>query len=238
MLENVPQLMLQYQFMFKLNIFTNIVIASFISSIFNILMALMSAAVFWILHRNQADIPFTITLSWNKRSNSPISVSKKDLDPFSQCGRRKKLAKSLGEIAVVDDKPLEFEILSTKKQTSGCTLFGVFVADQSTNAMSRSDTFSDFMDREQEIKNAVMTAFGLKSDFGRYFAFRVSIARSTHTSRAERAKLAVDTLRDFKVPKGMVSAVRKHINAILDETEQKEEVDDEGDVGTIGGTTV
>merc|ERR550532_3014726 len=41
--ENIPQLCLQYYFMFKLNLATSIVIVSFISSIFNILRAILSA---------------------------------------------------------------------------------------------------------------------------------------------------------------------------------------------------
>merc|ERR550532_829667 len=65
-IENVPQLYLQYEFMFKFGVVNGIVIASFLSSIFNILLAMMNAAVFWILHRHRVDIPFSIMIAWKK----------------------------------------------------------------------------------------------------------------------------------------------------------------------------
>merc|ERR1719242_1704627 len=96
MAENIPQLLLQSSFMFQLNLFTTTVIASFISSIFNILFAIMAAAVFWILYRNQEEVPFSLTISYtDKQSDEDVSseaaASKEDeasLDPQVNCGHR------------------------------------------------------------------------------------------------------------------------------------------------------
>ena len=160
--------------MFEMNLGGNIVILSFISSVFNIFRALTSAVIFWILHRNQSEVPFTITLSWTKKGKTPptaaleaASVMNGDLDPFTQCGRRKKLAETFGEINVIDGKTMKFEILSSKKQQSSCILSGVFVAEHTMNARARAqtegDAFSNFMDREREIKEAVIQHIALNS---------------------------------------------------------------------------
>merc|ERR1719295_430770 len=210
LIENVPQLMLQYWFMFEMNLGGSIVVISFISSIFNILRALTSAAIFWILHRNQTEVPFTITLSWTKKGDSSPtaaleakSVTKGDLNPFCQCGRRTALAIALGEINVVDGESMKFEILSSQKQQSSCTLCGVFLSENTVNARARAqtegDTFSNFMDREREIDEAVISAFDLDPVYCSKFIFTVKMTRSSSTSPEERAKLALDILREFKV---------------------------------------
>lgn len=73
-----------------------------------------------------------------------------------------------------------------------------------------------------------MTAFGFGLEFRRQFTFHIAITRTTSMSRAERAELAVDTLRDFKVPKAVVSAARKHMDKALGETVTEEAVVNEG----------
>ena len=227
LIENVPQLMLQYWFMFEMNLGGNIVVISFISSIFNILRALTSAAIFWILHRNQTEVPFTINLSWKKKGSSShtavleaASVTKGDLDPFTQCGRREALAIALGEINVIDGKSMKFEILSSQKQQSSCTLCGVFLSEHTVKARARAqtegDVFSNFMDREREIEEAVISAFDLDPVYCSKFIFTVKMTRSTATSPAERAKLALDILREFKVSAEAISTVESQIKRAID----------------------
>ena len=214
------------------------VIASFISSIFNILMALMSSAVFWILHRNQADVPFTITLKWNQRNAAIASTTKSPpkMDPFSQCGRRKKLAKLLSKIPVKGEL-LKFEILSSTEQSSGCLLSGVFVSEQSIGAESEDDLFSEFMGKYGDIKDSVMEAFKL-NNFTNDFHFDISIARSSKTSPEKRLKLAVETMRYFNVPDDMVVTVQRQMKSASMERRSTEVLAKEGGVGMSGGTTV
>ena len=217
---------LQYYFMFEMNLGGNIVVISFISSIFNILRALTSAAIFWILHRNQTEVPFTITLSWTKNGKSspsaPLeatSVTKNELDPYTQCGRRKALAKSLGEINVIDGKSMKFEILSSEKQQSSCTLCGVFLSEQTVNARAHAqtvgDVFSNLMDREREIEEAVINAFDLDPVYCSKFNFTVNMTRSNATSPEETIKLVLDILRHWKVSADFISKVQDEMNKAM-----------------------
>ena len=250
MLENVPQLVLQWYFMFQLELFTNVVIASFISSILNILMALMTTATFWILHRDQVDVPFSIALKWKPRVAVGIlesnSTSKKDADPFAHCGKRKKLAKLLGKIRVNGDNMLKFEVMSTTEQSSGsqsaCQLFGVHVSER--NALSNTDLFSEFLEKQMEIEEAVMSAFRL-DDLLKDYDFQISMTRTSKLSDSDRLKSAVDALRYFNVSKPLVSAVQKEMKKDLAEKKaaENEAVDDVqepegGGLGTSGGTVV
>ena len=215
------------------------VIASFISSIFNILMALMSSAVFWILHRNQADVPFTITLKWSQRNGATQipSKSQSNTDPLSQCGRRKKLAELFGKIPVKGEL-LKFEILSSTEQSSGCLLSGVFVSEQSIGAESEDDLFSEFMGKYGDIKDSVMEAFKL-NNFTNDFHFDISIARSSKTSPEKRLKLAVETMRHFNVPEDVVLSAQKHMEkASVNERNATDDAVKEGGVGAGDGAVV
>ena len=249
LIENVPQLALQYWFMFQMNLGGNIVVISFISSIFNILRTLTSAVIFWILHRNQTEVPFTITLSWTKKVNSSLSapleatsLTTNELDPFSRCGRRKKLAKSLGEINVVDGKSIKFEILSSETQQSSCTLCGVFLSEQTVNARARAqttgDTFSNFMDRERQIEEAVISALDLDPVYCSKFQFTVKMTRSTATSPGERAKLILDILREFHVSADVLSMVKTHIDREIQSSTDIDGAANIAEGGNIGGMTV
>ena len=229
MLENVPQMALQWVFMFKLNLFTNVVIVSFINSILNILMAFMSAAVFWILHRNHADVPFTITLKWKQRTSSKLQ---KKLNPYSQCGRRKKLAKLLGKIPVKGEM-LKFEILSSTEQSSGCLLSGVFLSEQSIAAESEDELFSEFMGKQTEIQDAVMEAFKLTA-FAAHFDFDIVITRSSQMSPEKRLQLIVDGMRYFKVSDDVVLSAHTQMKTAL----TTGDVVVEDAIATNGGTTV
>ena len=214
---------------FRLELFGLIVIASFISSLFNILRAIMTAAVFWILHRNQVDVPFTVTLEWRQKhtANTPTtSKSQTNLDPFSKCGRRKKLAKLFGKIPVKGDT-LKFEILSSTEQSSGCLLSGVFVSEQSIGAESEDDLFSEFVGKRTEIENAVMEAFKL-NDFVAQWHFNISIARSSKTSPRQRFRLTMEALQYFDVSAAVVSAAESEMERAIRErsrSRQKATVD-------------
>ena len=141
--ENAPQLALQYYFMFKLDVINSIVIVSFMSSIFNILLVIMSMIVFLILYRNQKEVPFTVNISWKRIGFDSVAdlehegTRKTDFDPFSRCGRRRELSKEL-EALNVDHGALKFEVLSTQKHRSSATIYGVFVTEQSVNTRPRS----------------------------------------------------------------------------------------------------
>merc|ERR1712228_979039 len=101
-------------------------------------MAIVSTIVFHILHRNEEDTPFTITILWRRKGSvPPKGGSKKNADPFNQCAKRRKLAKVMSEMTVTDGNPMKFEILSTKKQTAGAIVFGVLKTEQNATTQAR-----------------------------------------------------------------------------------------------------
>lgn len=225
MLENIPQLALQYFFMFQLKLFTITVVASFISSIFNIVMAIMTSAVFWILHRDQTETPFVLSISWKLRKGLK---SKSDLNPAAHCGLRKKLQKLMGQITV-NGKALKFEVLSTVQQHLSCVLYGVFVSEHSlqskVRAMSGGSDFDEFLKRKKAIRRAVLEAFGLDAEFQKRFDFKVSVSSASKTSPKEMFGLAMRALQYFDVPQDLVSGTSDHIESVLRQRElaQKEE---------------
>merc|ERR1719242_528079 len=239
LIENVPQLYLQYEFMFKFGVVNGIVIASFLSSIFNILLAMTNAAVFWILHRHRVDIPFSVMISWKKIHGGLVMAGKKrkqkELDPFSQCGKRKNLAKLLGEIDLGDDEPLKFEILSSKKLSSGCLLHGVMASNKQDSAQITGGKFRDFMARKQKIDDAVMRAFGFDQRYRSQFVFNISITRTTTTSCSERAKLVIQTLRECGVNKSVINMVKQKMNKTMNRG--TDDNDDEKTSGPNSGRT-
>ena len=168
--ENIPQIVLQYIFLFELKLVTTIVLVSFASSVFNILLCIMTSVVFYLLHRNEAEVPFTILISWTPTcSPSGAGVWRKEavqpkggLDPYNQCGRRDALGELLGEITLGDGESFKFEILASKKVDSGCLLFGTMVCSQ---IAVDCGVFSKFMEKEPQIRAAVLTAFELDPVF-------------------------------------------------------------------------
>ena len=206
---------------FQLNLFTNIVIVSFVSSIINILMCIMNAAVFYVLHRKQTDTPFTILVSWKRKGHGQdaqhammlekVTKRKNDgLDPFCRCGHRKYLSFLLTRCAS-NDGSLKCQVAASKKLESGCMLFGVFVSDPSAEA----GAVSNFMrTQKQKIHDEVMKAFGFHPKYSDEFDFKV-VMRSTISSGAARARLASDTLRDFDVPKALRTQVQEHLDEAL-----------------------
>ena len=122
---------------------------------------------------------------------------------------------------------MKFEVLSSKKQQSSATLFGVLVTEQSVSsrarAMSEGDAFSSFMDRARQIEDAVITAFALDYGYCTKFRFSVTITRSTSISPTERMRLILDGLRGFNVSKDIVVAAQKQMNEALKGRESKVE---------------
>ena len=158
-------------------------------------------------------------ISWKKNPHGGLEIigkqSNNELDPFAKCGKRKNLANLLGEIDLGDDEPLKFEILSSKKTTTGCLLCGVMAADKQCAAQMTGGKFHDFMARKEKIDDVVMTAFGFDQKYRSQFVFKITITRTNETSRAERAKLAIQTLREFKVGKEVISVAQQQMDAEL-----------------------
>merc|ERR1712228_43204 len=108
-LENVPQLIIQSICIWKLEIITFTVIIASLSSVFNILLSIMSTIISRVTHKNQKEIPLTINLSWIIKEER-VTV----LDPFSKVGKRECLEETLRSMNT-DDHPFDFEILSSNK---------------------------------------------------------------------------------------------------------------------------
>ena len=212
--ENIPQIVLQYFFLFELNLVTTIVIVSFASSLFNILLCIMTSAVFYIMHRNEAETPFTILVSWTPTgSPSAAGVWRKEsvqpkggLDPYNQCGRRNALGELLSEITLGNGETFKFEILASRKVDSGCLLFGTMVSSQD---VANQGTFSEFMGKEAQISDAVISAFELDPVYCTKFDFKVTVSETTQTTRADKVQLAMDTLRDLDASPELMSLVRE-----------------------------
>ena len=71
------------------------------------------------------------------------------------------------------------------------------------------------MDREREIEEAVISAFDLDPVYCSKFIFTVKKARSISTSPGQKAKLALDILREFKVPTDVIFMVKTHFNGAI-----------------------
>ena len=215
--ENVPQIALQYYFMFGLGLATNIVIISFVTSIFNILQAIMSVVVFYILYRNQVDIPFTITILWKKTARTlGAGTNDKELSPFSRCGRRSKLAQLLGRIDLGDAESLKFEVLTSTKLTSGCLLYCTMRSTQDAAVQVVGGKFDDFTARKQAIDDAVMRAFGFGPEYLCRFAFNIAVTRSTASSLEQRVKWTIATLIECKIPEDAISAIQRQMDSVLE----------------------
>ena len=211
--ENIPQIVLQYIFLFELKLVTTIVLVSFASSVFNILLCIMTSVVFYLLHRNEAEVPFTILVSWTPTGSlSGAGAWRKEavqpkggLDPYNQCGRRDALGELLGEITLGDGESFKFEILASKKVDSGCLLFGTMVCSQ---IAVDCGVFSKFMEKEDQIRAAVLTAFELDPVFVNKFNFTMTVSKSTESSATDRVQSAIETLRSLDASPDILSLVQ------------------------------
>ena len=137
----------------------------------------------------------------------------KDLDPFAKCGRRKALAKLLGELSLDAEESEKFEILTSKKLEGGCLLHGVCTTDNSVAARARrqhtGSSFADFMSQKAKIQNAVLSAFRLNvPKYTQQFRFGVTISESTQSTRAEKVKLALSALKELNLTKEDMVIIR------------------------------
>ena len=135
------------------------------------------------------------------------------MDPFAKCGRRKALAKLLGELSLDAEESEKFEILTSKKLEGGCLLHGVCVTDNSVAARARrqaaGSSFADFMNQKAKIHNAVLSAFRLNvPKYTQQFRFGVTISESTQSTRAEEIKLILAGLKKLNVSKEDMAIIR------------------------------
>ena len=68
--ENVPQLVIQFYFLFILGVYTNTAALTFTSSLFNILLSIMTAVVSFFMNRNGKELGFTIQVNWRRSASS------------------------------------------------------------------------------------------------------------------------------------------------------------------------
>merc|ERR550525_1389848 len=157
----------------------------------------LTAAVGFTLHRNQSESNFSIRLSWNHRAQSSSSKrivnllvnepsnpsSSRALNPLSQIGRRKSLKKELSRIDFTGSKSTSFEILAAERKNDGCVIHGVMQFD--ANSESSAGSFANFMEKREEILEAVIKAFDYRPDFENEFIFRIEIFQSAQGDRAQ-----------------------------------------------------
>eukprot|EP01083_Nonionella_stella_P238460 835616_1 len=148
-LENTPQLCIQAYFIWRLNLVTNIVIMSLISSVFNILLSILNTLIRQTTYRGQYEYPFKVNLS--------VSSTKPNIantDPYLHVGRRQKLAEELKHLSESSDMQfaLDFEILSFSKITN--TLYGVAICRSQTDENTIKQVLVN------NIQDAVNSAFG------------------------------------------------------------------------------
>ena len=201
-MENMPQLALQGFVIFKLKISSTIVIMSFASSVFNVMMNMLTASVHIVMHRNVSELKFNILVSWSrKRQNvSAAEYSKSAVhgaDPFLRTGRRVTLAKKLSLINFRGSKSVHFEMLAAKKQNESHALYGVMQFDKENE--SAATILGSFMDKRQEILDAIISAFGYYPDFTDHLDFQIEVSQSEASSRADKVKLVSDLLTELGV---------------------------------------
>ena len=213
-MENLPQLAVQAFVVFKLKISSTVILISFASSVFNVMMSVLTAAVYVVLHRNQNDSKFTILVSWSakmgslrvggnlgaiRRQTMTDSNSTPHLNPFSRTGRRRTLAKQLGLIKFHGSNSVKFEILASEKHCDGYLLYCVMQSDAENQ--SAATLLANFMDKEKEILRAIINAFGYSPHFTNDFAFQIEISQSDLSSRADKVKMVSNLLTELGVDK-------------------------------------
>jgi len=162
--ENIPQFGFQLFFMIQLNIVTGTVLVATFSSVFNILLSIMSCLILRATHKNQIEIPFEVMLSWTiKNTNARTKLS-----PYSMAGRRKRLQTTLYQMD--SNNSVKYEILSSRKKGASASIFGVVKAE--TDCIRKHD-IQNFFDKN--LKNAILDAFGYENKFTDQFVFTVRV---------------------------------------------------------------
>jgi len=175
LLENLPQLCLQAFVMWFLEISSTIVIISFISSVFNILTSILTTVVHIVLYREYTEVKFDIVLSWKRRavsSQSPLAEC--TLYPLQRTGRRLRLRNELKLTNYSGEKNVTFEIVASQKlQGDACILHGVIQCEGCHE--SAIQTASDFTDKKEQIRKAILDAFGYTDVFTKMYDFDIRI---------------------------------------------------------------
>merc|ERR1712228_732816 len=166
-LENIPQLTIQLYFMIKLDIVTTTVIIAAISSVFNILLSIMSASVFKAAHQKQIEVPFEINMSWTAKPSVDID----GLCPYSMVGQKRKLGSTLYAMDTANDNAFGYEILSSIKKTESCAIFGIVKADE--NCIKKEEKINTFF--KKSLKEAVVKGFDYAPEYTAKFDFEFSV---------------------------------------------------------------
>ena len=223
LLENLPQLGIQGFVIFHLNVSGTIVVLSFASSVFNVMVSILTAVVFIILHRNESESKFTILVSWMRRQGIPDSVGRPSLEPngpapklnpFSRTGRRVTLAKELALIDFGGSKSTHFEIMSAKKQNESYLLYGVMQFDNGSE--SAAGLLAKFMDKTKGIKRAIIKAFEYDAVFMKEYRFNIEISGEEMCSRSEKIELIQKLALELGVdPEQIAEFLRKIAEQVL-----------------------
>lgn len=166
--ENVPQLGIQFYFLFVLGLRTNTAVLTSTSSSINILLSVMTAVVSFLLNRKHKELGFTLKLDWSQSASSPLGSGK--VDPFWKTGRRQKLAKTLQRMDFGMAQHISFEILAAENKNDVVLIYGVIQFGSGHNAAPQ--IMAALISRENAVKRAIVTSFGFE---GKYSFFSMDI---------------------------------------------------------------
>ena len=180
-----------------------------------------------------------------------MTEEKKDLDPYYRCGRRKALAKLLGQITRDQDdaEAVKFEIMASVKKDGGCLLHGVCVTDysvavaarresghrnsvslsmsQQSVSMSASTPTLHFMAQQRKIEKAVFTAFKIGTELRDLYVFTVTVSEMAQSTREEEVKLVLSGLKRLKADKHTIKVVKDDIGDVKEDDYHHEAEDSE-----------
>jgi len=201
LMENIPQLIMQGFFMFDLNIYTNTVLISFISSVVNVVLSIKTDVDKCLANQNLSESPFTILLNWRgtgKESMVPV-------DPYTRTGRRRALSKNLSAITYGTGGSVSVQITSCKPHPGSTAICGVLEFDGNIDNMH--DVFERFEQKKEEIEFAVLRSFGLNSEYMAQYGleFDIGIAQNSVMSRSERIEMTKELMSEVGTdPEGII----------------------------------
>ena len=105
-----------------------------------------------------------------------MGTSAQRRDPSSRFGRRERLEDQLLAINYGGETSIEFEIVASKQMKQNCFLYGVIHVDGDQDAAN--ETLLYFLDKQQEIRLAVIEAF----EFGDFPDLKFEIEISSNFS--------------------------------------------------------